>query len=1522
MPDTIVDLLVELKALLPREMREQLNHNTLTRAYPLLMLISNHASVQSLQTLLLQQHPAAPTQDTFTQQALAALNQLRQSNCDHLAPFKFRLPVFLGEYPVHSKEINRHIHQFNQLIESYHKNKTAELNQSLLNQAYQAILSAITQHHTGSMPHSLWQLLLALSAWSTIPIDHLFKTHSFLLSPALRTKETSPKHTAIARDETNSIVQTNDTANTNKDTVAPAFIHSFDYGIDAAGRIKPSTYLLLNGFGLKPGGHTDALFKSTPSLLPWIQFKSIVRRQLSQLLSLSLDDNFFYWFQTVLQLLGVEFIQWQSGSHHCYVNPFLNEKTSFNTLNEEMVHGILQDQCSQMNMTLEPEHQSIISRYLVRLLKGFQFHRGQALGIGANWGGVVSESNEAGADAFRFQDSEWASHFKMLSLHRQGPAEARMNAGKGVTYELQALCSNFDYMTQLQRSEYQSTLFNALVDNLIATLFPEPPYFENNEYTKYRRQYIIRYPENGTQETTFFYQEDPQGTYFKTKKGEYKQTPMFRPAGSLAVEPFPRDTGSGDGLQSLLVANPLWPLQLQYAQASCKSVRGHIVYNPIGSDTFIPDTFYGQTILEGDDSFIPFIGVVPKNFDAHFGQVELCASFVVRMMHSSRIFTHCPTFNAYYSAILTQFLPHRDIDLPLLPKQGNKAIENKWAILQEELKKTERTATGCYKAYMSLFKELVHSLYSLTKEEIDLHFYFVELTTSPEAFAPTNRATCERIIRELTTLKPLPGLQNEVQLQYYTATLDYLSRLIEFFFPYPNDETAKFIAEQSTSYATLLLSLPAIQDYFLKLKTSLQENISPKLSPGMMHDAIKYQAPSPNIKNDYMDKRHATNFYSGYRDADGNHMVEPSTRETLLDSAAKTIGGLLPLFYRNGSIFSLITQPLSQAYIWKKEAQHTTTQYPWLQTLLATFAGFSYGIGYGVSRAFMSFPRFIYNGLIAPIQEQHKPNHLLAISAAPANTPGLRAQAIMHIRDHLINLIASANDYFTSKQQLANLMLRHFNQIYSSLIPFNLLNNEHYQQLLEDAFPLDEQEWDQLSEPVIVINNNETFNELIAPYQLQIDKLFIYALYECLTHPNLNSTPGIVINHVIEKNKLKYPQDNALKSIVFYYANNEMDLAKDISQYEFNGLANKKLTNKEMTLRKMQTWMNKALDKQWILSKFLNQYSEIYLKMMNENNLHDFALIIPDNIKEPLHQLLRESSELEQIIRDYQLEPAEKEFLFAYAICYKRLHNHKIKSTILDCFNPTQFSDPSLSHKTREHAKCIQFMRREWQHFLPSDDDIQAIVMDIEKQISLELRPDLRDLYHAYAQGKNNLKDPKAFDIFYIKAQAFKERSLLTTPINQWVNTTLNIFLNSLLDEYTWDNENDPADHTLCHSVAIVDWLKQLESQKNELLSLLSQQIEQSSSFDHAAWRCKIILRMIEKSHLVPERLKKTGMQKLLRVICQHTDRITTTGDKQAKLVDIDTLCKYSITMEYALTRVKEKTPATDFIRAGAKRKR
>lgn len=68
-------------------------------------MLSDDDCVHRLCEQLQEQYKVQPSSKTPLEQALSLITQLQESPCNHLAPFKYRLPNFLGEYPIHSRKL-------------------------------------------------------------------------------------------------------------------------------------------------------------------------------------------------------------------------------------------------------------------------------------------------------------------------------------------------------------------------------------------------------------------------------------------------------------------------------------------------------------------------------------------------------------------------------------------------------------------------------------------------------------------------------------------------------------------------------------------------------------------------------------------------------------------------------------------------------------------------------------------------------------------------------------------------------------------------------------------------------------------------------------------------------------------------------------------------------------------------------------------------------------------------------------------------------------------------------------------------------------------------------------------------------------------------------------------------------------------------------------------------------------------------------------------------------------------------
>ena len=379
---------------------------------------------------------------------------------------------------------------------------------------------------------------------------------------------------------------------------------------------------------------------------------------------------------------------------------------------------------------------------------------------------------------------------------------------------------------------------------------------------------------------------------------------------------------------------------------------------------------------------------------------------------------------------------------------------------------------------------------------------------------------------------------------------------------------------------------------------------------------------------------------------------QASVRETWLDLVIKTGGSFLALIRRNKTLFSLLTQPFAQAYIAGHQTYSTQERFKILSAILASIGGFFYGSGLGVIYTLSSIPKAIYNGVFASVKRQEKTDHVLAISSSPGNKPGVRVQAIMEIRDCLLQLMATAHEHSPSTDQLIQVLLIHMNKVNPSLLSRGESQEVHYKNILANTFPLEPAEWQQLFAPVIDAKNHKTLQKLISQYVLQIDTVFIYALYECLSAPNYQQNPDEVMSTVVDKHKLKDPQDEALSAFVHYYAKNTKAKKRDIPQYSFFGTTLTKLKVKEQSLRKIQMWMNNALDRQWVLDVLFTSFMDQYTVQLNPLTLADIIAAFPNSLKEVLFELLSKPGQEQQVLKHYQLDGAQKGFLLQCAHCY------------------------------------------------------------------------------------------------------------------------------------------------------------------------------------------------------------------------------------------------------------------------------
>ena len=243
--------------------------------------------------------------------------------------------------------------------------------------------------------------------------------------------------------------------------------------------------MLDNGFGLKFGGHFDALLTKTPSLIPVEDFYAVLWRELTQRMELPEEESLDAvtlrgLLLTTLKSLGmvIEEPVKESEKKEYFISPFSTQPQSFMT--PHAIQKLLTESAKKNPSKVTDEEILTLSDYLSQLINRMQFNSGISLGIGANDDDTVSFSNEGRDYFFQFlqNESEWTNRFIQNSLHRQGPAQPHMNAAKGIQHELvAAFMTESKRIGELQRSEYEETIYNAIIDNLVTDLFSSSGFF-------------------------------------------------------------------------------------------------------------------------------------------------------------------------------------------------------------------------------------------------------------------------------------------------------------------------------------------------------------------------------------------------------------------------------------------------------------------------------------------------------------------------------------------------------------------------------------------------------------------------------------------------------------------------------------------------------------------------------------------------------------------------------------------------------------------------------------------------------------------------------------------------------------------------------------------------------------------------------------------------------------------------------------------------------------------------------------
>lgn len=1516
----------KLKQSLPTVFREQFlaEDAILAQAYPLLNLICpDRELLGRLQNAL-----AIPTPD-LTQdklnQLIAIVDELT-GQFQAQALFKYRLPLILSEFPIHSRAINHAIQIFNELIEAYHQGEQPFLAVGELEACYEALIVEIREHGPYCACESLWQLLGMMTGWSKLsPLLLLHK--EFLLTSA--DQSVPPASESWPEISTLNIVELEQPMNT---AVQNPFIPDYNYSINRAGRLASETnFLLLNAFGMKIGGHFDAQVKYPPHFIPVEQLHALIRRQLSHRMEVWPTRSFEYWLECSLHQLGLALIQKHEGdlSRDILVNPFFTKPLSF--LSPEKIHSVLVNNLGDFaSEELSPSESelNILSQYLFELLQAFQVNPGQALGIGANWDGTVNLSNEAGAQAFRFRDAKLGRRFKQLSLHRQGPSEAKMNAAIGIKFEAQSLLSNFDYMSQLQPSEYPEVIYNAIIDNLVTELFPEPAYFENVGYQKHHKQHVVRRTVEGNIQIDSFLQPSKQGTYFIGRGGDEKQTPMYRRAGTLDVQAFPKNSTCSEQSRNCYAGNPLGPLQLQHAQAMHGNARGHIVYDPLAPDQFLEDAFFGQVTLSDNGDYLPFIGVIPKNFDRHFNQDnELCASFVIRMLQSARIMEYCPSFRNALKQMKTHFLPALESQPPLLPSFCSDYLIAKLQSFGPALASVERTFSDCHKIFYSLFKNLIYSLYEHGRADEHFRHNYLSFIHSRETFYPASKARCEKLIRDLTINKPV-YLPSE-SLARYDEILNYLAEITAYFYPKATDALAQEIARQARHQLKPLLGSPAIKNYFTIQKQNKQSNLSRKQTPGMLHSALKHAGPSTSIAHDYH-QMHKVSFPSYYRDPDGTSCGEPQLADRLIDGGAKTLGACLQVMHRY-HLFAAIHKPLSAPYLYAKEraAVHQQERLKPLWAAEGAIEGlFIHGIALGLlqtaSTPFQMLADFFgwqYQRIAG--KNNRSLVNPLAIPAAPANESNLRSDVSANSRDYLLDLLGKPGDSEFKKNEILAYTL----QLTKNLYPY--LNAEDlilYQQKLQESFPLNEEECKTLFNPLLEPAENEALATLLQRYNTHINKNLIQAVFRCLTHPSFAQQGKVIIKQTQSFFSLNKKQNELLIKLLNLYQRTPMASKQHFLRlFRFNGTIHQALKIRDQLLQLIQSVILKVFDEQELLELLMDLQIDQLILALNSLTMETILNRLPNSMKGPL-KLLLSTNDLDSL-DEYYLSEKQIELLIKIQQVFNQVTEPAAAESLLSLCHIRKTGPQNLSVKEGAHNKLTQFTERELKHQLLGIEEtkdlfttfsshhfkkspaLQALIAKLE-DCFVALHPNndesINQFYDTACEINNTLqKNNRIKEVYCNEAQ-----SLLCN----FVDVSMNALVNSRLMQVDIFNTKSP-ENPLLTSIAIINWLTELQKFKPDLHSSLKQQVEQSPSLDHTLWGYKCILQVLERQN-PSEKIRKTRTQSLLRFWIQHKDNVTLTGERyinpstgEANRSPCPNLFQDSLTMQHALNRVQEKLP-------------
>lgn len=1522
---------LKLKHSLPSAFHERfINEEAIVaQAYPLLdMVCIDRELIDRLRCVL--NLPRLPTGEILSRQ-IAAIQNALLTQFNHHALFQYRLPVVLSEFPIHSRVINKAIQNFNVLIEAYHQGVGIFLDNDALEERYKTILTTVNEHGSYCNSESIWQLMLMMAGWSMVPLSQIVSFEEE--ESSFNVGEEAEIAPPVSIDIPVAILEL---PQPTTPVLKAPFTPDYSYKLNGAGRLARTVYLTEHAFSAKFGGHFDAQEKSPPSFIFIAQLHALISRQLSHRLEDWPTEQFQWWMEVTLHRLGVGFIQ-RPGSD-LLVNPFFTKPISF--LSSEKINVVLRESLlafSSEELNPDEDELKILSLYLFELLQGFQFNPAQTLGIGANWDRTIDLTNEDGvAGVYQFPEAEWGLRFTVVSSIRQGPAEVGMNAAIGGTIEGKTLFKGFDEQSTLKKSEHPEVISNALIDNMVADLMPDPRHFENEAYPKYRKQFIMIRNEQGLNQIFSYFQPSKQGTYF-TGRGsiEKKQTPMYRRAGTLEVQAFPRNTTYSEQSRVSYDGNPLGALQLQFAQALHKSVRGHYVYDPIAADQFLEDAFYGQVLRSDNGDFIPFIGIIPKNFDRHFKQLpkELCASFVLRMMHSSRIMVYSPTFRAVYQQIITRFLPTKDgPPPPTLPDFCTAYLFEKREKLVQVLAKEERTFQECHDQFYSLFKNLAYSLYEFGRYDEHFKHSFLTYIHSSDTFYPASKSRCEKVIRDLTVNRPLYAPSERIV--NYDQTLNYLRDLSAYFYPKPSDALAQKIASQAKLHVKPLVQSPSIKAYFEQLKQQPQANLSRQHTPGMLYAVLKHNGPSKSVADDYNQMYQRSLSY--YRDPDGTSISTPQTYERVLDWCAKKLGASLQLKHKY-PLFSVITNPLVQWYVHAKE-RAAAHQYEPLKPLWAVrgaiegffWHGLVKGIWQSTTTPFhmlADFLRWQYQ-LFGKTDDQHL-NNPLAIPAAPSNQPGFRELVSANSRDYLLYLLGKQKSCERKKNKVVDYCIDIAEQLYPYL---NDDERRFCTRKFHDLFPLSDAEQAELFNPMLLSIAHDGLLTLLRRNNSYINNQLLQAVIRCVTNPLFAQQARTIIKDTQSNFSLNARQNQILADILALYRQLPDAGKSSFSEwFQFNGIIHRTLQRRDQLLQKVQVFILNVFDEQRIQELLAGQFLEQWIAELDEYTLERVLYQLPASLKWPLNELLLSANP--QVLDHYELSDSQIEFLIKTLVVFNQITELSKKEQLLKHCAKAEISDEkNLSAKDKAHNMWAHFSERELKHQLLNDHEVNDILLLLTYKTVI-INPLIANLQVSY-QHLIAQADDEALLLFYQSAMAIDvrlqelisgktpDRNLMYTEarilLRNFLNVTMNALVNSRLDGVDIFVQDFPKNPLLA-SQAIESWFIELQSNNRDLRSLLEQQVQQTSSLDQSLWRLKCILQVLELREPT-KKIAKTGMQSLLRFWSYHKENVTVTGEQY---LNQDTgapdkcapevLFHDSMTLTQALTRVRAKIPGLSF---------